>query len=576
MALVRRNIIVRLSGRGSLTIRPSDHVATGGEGEIFRAGSTIIKLYTDPKKMINDGMVEKIKLLSLIKHKFIVSPKGIVFDDGGRSIGYYMDYVEGEPFPRIFTNDFRQRESFDDQKASVLVARMREAVQFAHGENAILTDANELNWFMVMNANSPEPRVIDVDSWQIGRWPAKVIMPSIKDWHTKGFNELTDWFAWGIVSFQIYTGIHPYKGTLDGFERGDLERRMKANASVFSSGVRLNRAVRNFSVIPGRLLDWYTATFQSGLRSMPPSPFDRGLTTAPIVLVKHAVVSGSGLLICDKIFSDKGDKAVRVFPCGIVLLESGRLIDLNTKREIGKARSNKCEIILTDKGWFKADYDMSRIIFSVINYTNFEETGLSIRLDIKKIVRYENRIFALTESGLTELVLVGGLKPILSAGNTWGVMVNSAVWFDGVGVQDAMGASYVIIPFDDNSCAQVRVRELDGLRPVVAKAGHRFVSIAAVDKKGQYQKIELSFDGNYTGYRLWQGKVDDPNINIAILPKGVCATIVKDGELDIFVSTTGVMSRIQDGQITTEMALTNIGDRVLYIHEGELWSVRMK
>ena len=63
---------------------------------------------------------------------------------------------------------------------------------------------------------------------------------------------------------------------------------------------------------------------------------------------------------------------------------------------------------------------------------------------------------------------------------------------------------------------------------------------------------------------------------MAILPKGVSATIVRDGELDVFVPASGNMTRVQDGQVSTEMALANIGDRVVYIYEGEIWSARMK
>ena len=577
MARQVRNMNVTLSGRGRITLRPSDHVASGGEGEVFRANSTIVKLYIDPKKMVADGMAEKIKLLSLINHKFIVAPKGLVLDENGKPIGYYMDYVGGEPFSRIFTNDFPQRHGFGDKDASILVDRMRETIKFTHGQKAVLADANELNWLLVMaQKNSPEPRIIDVDSWQIGRWPARVIMPSIKDWHTKGFNELTDWFSWGIVSFQVYTGIHPYKGTLDGFERGDLEGRMRANASVFSPGVRLNRAVRNFSAIPSGLLDWYMSTFQNGQRSVPPSPFDKGLYIAPVIQVKHAVVSGGGLLVCDKIFSDKNDKAIRVFPCGVVMLESGRLIDLGLKRKIGKALSKKCEVAATDRGWLKADYADAGISFSFVNAVNFEETELSVHLNIRKVLRYEDRIFAVTDDGISEIVFRVALKPVLSVGNTWGVMVNSTSWFDGVGIQDAIGATYIIAPFDENSCAQIRARELDGLRAVNAKAGHRFVSVVALDKKGQYHKLEFSFDKNYASYRLWRGKTDDSEINMAILPKGVSATIVRDGELDVFVPASGNMTRVQHGQVSTEMILANIGDRVVYIYEGEIWSARMK
>ncbi|QQG46606.1 MAG: hypothetical protein HYY55_02050 [Candidatus Niyogibacteria bacterium] len=578
MARFLKNIKVKLDGRGELTIHPSgDHVATGGEGSIYRAHGTAVKLYLDSTKMSRDDMAEKIKLLSGIKHEYIVAPKGLVFDERGKVAGFYMDFVEGEPFMRLFTNDFRARQGFTDKDASILTDRMRETISFAHSFGAILVDPNELNWKAVLARNSgPEPRIIDVDSWQIARWPARAIMPSIRDWHSKDFNKLTDWFSWGVVSFQIYTGIHPYKGTLDGFERGDLERRMKANASVFSPGVRLNRAVRDFSVIPGKLLDWYVATFQNGQRSIPPSPFDKSLMTAPAVQVKHAVISGSGLLICDKIFSDKSDKAIRVFPCGVVLLESGRLIDLNTRREIGLVKSKKCEVVDAGRGWLKADYDGFKPLFSFISAANFEETELSIHLNVREILRYENRIFAVIEDGLCELVVRGALKPVMSAGNTWGATVNSITWFDGAGIQNAMGASFIIAPFGDNACAQVRVRELDGLCPISAKAGPRFISIVAVDKNGQYQKIELSFDKTYASYRVWHGQTDDPDINIAILPKGVCAAIVRDGELDVFVPATGNVSRVQDGQISTEMALTNIGDRVLYIYEGEIWSARMK
>jgi len=179
--------------------------------------------------MLREGLVGKIKLLSKLQHKFIVAPTGIVQSKNGKPIGFCMPFSSGEPLPRVFTNDFRVRTGFDDKDASVLVHRMREVVQFAHSNRALLIDANEMNWLAVLAGNKgPEPRVIDVDSWAIGQWSAKVIMPSIRDWHAKQFDQNTDWFAWGIVTFQIYTGIHPYKGKLVGFKPSEMEKRMKA------------------------------------------------------------------------------------------------------------------------------------------------------------------------------------------------------------------------------------------------------------------------------------------------------------------------------------------------------------
>ena len=101
-----------------------------------------------------------------------------------------------------------------------------------------------------------------------------------------------------------------------------------------------------------------------------------------------------------------------------------------------------------------------------------------------------------------------------------------------------------------------------------------FVDIG-LDKAGTYRKLELTFDRTYTSYRAWIGDTDGADLNLAILDKGVCANIVDDGELAIFVPANGQLNRVQDKQIATDMALTNWGDRVVYIRDGEVWGVRM-
>lgn len=575
---IKGNKKVELQGRGPLVITANDHVATGGEGSIYRpSGSrTIIKLYTDTQKMRRDGMPEKISLLSKMQHPYIIAPIGLVLD-GANPIGYFMSFAKGEPLSRVFTTSWRERESFEDKDALVLIDRMQQTVKEAHKHHAVMVDANELNWIVVSGKQKePEPRVLDVDSWAIGRWPATVIMPSIRDWHAKRFDEKSDWFAYGIVSFQVLTGIHPYKGKLDGYKLGELERRMKENASVFTSGVQLNNAVRDFSCIPGPLLDWYIATFQQGMRSIPPSPFDTGLALAKVARIARAVVTAVGSLHYEKLWSDTSDSVVRIFPCGVVLTKSGKLIDLASLKKIGTAKSHECEVVENSGYWLKADKDGDTLLFSSINMSSLKEEALSFCLKGSDVFRYENRIFVKGDQGLTEVSLKIFGKTILAPGQTWGVMMNSTKWFDGVGIQDAMGATYVVAPFGDRSCALIRVRELDGLRPVMAKAGNRYVVIMTVDKKGQYQKVELTFDREYKTYQVWKNGSDSPDINMAILPKGVAAIIVEDGELNIFVPTSGQLRKIPDKQISTQMTLANWNDRVVYISKGAVWSMKVK
>jgi hypothetical protein len=407
-----------------------------------------------------------------------------------------------------------------------------------------------------------------------GKVPAQIAkMPSIRDWHSKLVSRESDWFAWGVVTFQVFTGIHPYKGGLNGYKPVDLERRMKANASVFTPGVRLNRAVRDFSCVPGPLLDWYAATFQEGERALPPSPHQKGLPSKAAQTLR-AVTTTTGLLVHEKIL-DGSDKAIRAFFCGIVLLESGKLVELGSRRVIGIAKSRDCEVVNAGGYWLKAEKGQEWE-FTSINRTTLREEKLSFDVRARGLVRYENRLFLVTDRGLSELSLKTLGRPILAVGETWGVMTNSTSWFDGLGVQDAMGSAFLIVPFGDGSVGQIRVKELDKLRPVAAKAGNRFVALTCVDEDGNYRKLELSFTRDYKTHILWQQGTQTLDLNMAILPKGVVATVVDDGELVVFVPKSGVVNKVRDKDITTDITLFNWEDKVVYIKDGEIWSVRMK
>lgn len=569
---------MELECRGPLTLRPTDYVRQGGEGVIYRANQTVIKIYHDPEAARRSGMADKIRLLSGFRHPYIVAPQGCVADDNRKFIGLHMPYVDGEPLPRVFTNDFRWRTGFGDGEAKRLVERMRETIRFAHDNGAVLTDANELNWFVILpGLNGPEPRVIDVDSWAVGRWPAKVIMPSIRDWHTAGFNRLTDWFAWGVVTFQILAGIHPYKGTLAGYRRGDIEARMKANASVFSPKVALNHAVRDFSCIPSPLLDWYRSAFQNGERSIPPSPYASGMGVSPSARVMHVIVKTTGALVFDELFHDPNDPALRIFPSGAVMLASGRLVDLATKHAITSVQSRRAEVSRVAGGWLIADWAGNQPHFSFLDErTRFVES-LPIVLRGQGLVRYENRLFVITESELAELGFRYVGKPLLSVSQRIQILRPKATrWFDGVGIEEALGAQFLIVPFGENSCATVRVKELDGLTPVAAKAGERFAAVIAADKNGTYRRLDFAFGHDYRAYDVAQSDADGPDLNIAILPRGVCATVIDDGEMIVFVPSSGERKRIQDRAITADMLLAYWDDRVVYIQSGRVWSVRMR
>jgi len=176
------------------------------------------------------------------------------------------------------------------------------------------------------------------------------------------------------------------------------------------------------------------------------------------------------------------------------------------------------------------------------------------------------------KEGITELKLEKFATPILAIGTTWQALTSSTKWFDGVGIQDALGASYIIAPHGEGRLSYIRARELDGMRPVTARGGERFITVVAADRKGELYRLEFTFDKEYVSYKLTREEVDTPELVLAILPKGVVATIQKDGELKIFVPCA-TERLIADRTISTDEPFFAWGNIVVLVRGGNAWKI---
>lgn len=575
MSLITSPTKVTLEGHGLVTLRPSDYVTQGGEGAIYRKDKYIIKLYLDPQKMVRDGMTDKVRLLAKsLTHPSIVAPRGIVTGNG-QALGYFMPYVAGEAYPKLFTNDGRAEVGFTDESVKHLARQMQEVITAAHSGGALLVDGNELNWLAdVSNPKQPVPYAIDVDSWQIDRFKASVIMPSIRDWHSPTINTATDWFAWGIVSFLLFTGIHPYKGTLPGYKPSELERRMRDNASVFNGGVRLNKTVRDFSTIPGPLLSWYEATFKDGLRTLPPSPFLTGQTNTTVGRVLRMVTTSNGGLVYEKIY-ETTSPIVSVWPCGLLRTKHGDLHDLTHKRQVGSTTASRMAAVSCTDGWLLAERTEGTWSFRHLRGDG-QSTTLASYLNVETVFRSSNRLFAVTEHELVELTVQDFGKPLLMPGHRWSIMGNATTWYRGVGVADLLGSLHLIIPSGTDGITQVKVPELNGVRIIGASGSGRFVEVMTVTGQGDYEAIRFLFTSDLSSYHVTRHTRDEPTQNLVVLPKGVVAEIITDGELSLLVPQSGEQKLISDKDIATTMHLGNLSDRVIYRHDNAVWSVRMR
>lgn len=579
---------VYIPGKGELTLSDADHVATGGEGSVYIKKGLAIKLFLDPAKARSGGMEEKIQLLSAIQHPFIVAPQTPVYDAQQQMIGYVMPVAAGLPLMKTFANSWRDQNNFGQPESVKLVENMREAVTFAHGLNALMVDGNEFNYL----ADGVKPQLIDVDSWQVGRFKATALMPSIRDYHSAEFTPGSDWFAWAIVSFQVFSGIHPYKGTHPDFKKGDLEARMRANASVFDSRVRLNSAVRDFAAIPQALRRWYEDVFQQGDRSAPPSAF---LSQAAPALTRklRVVTTGSGQVRHDRVLGLSGEVR-HVSGNGVAFYVEGgqwKAFDLQRKQPLSTLSSPQIEALFANKAALVRHQSQ----FVYIEAQNNELRGLVMAADADpqpretatgrlacvadKLVVMGNRVFALNaqnENGMTELSVdsIGG-RVLLSVKTAWPVLVQSTRFFDGFGVLDALGKPFVVVP-QDAALVILRAPALTDYRVVSGfSRGAQCVMLHALSRNdGKLYRLQLrAGPGQFE--LVDRSVVDEPELNATVNAKGILVSIPDDGELTVLNTMGSGAKQVQDASISKEMTLFSLPDGIYYYRGMDVYRLSL-
>lgn len=551
---------VHLPGKGEVALTQTDYLATGGEGLVYAKGGYVYKLYLDPAGARARGIEDKLKLLRAIQHPHIVAPTDVLLNTQHEVVGFYMPQASGVPLVKTFTNAWRDPKNFGLKESLALVENMRLAVEAAHQFGAVLVDANEMNYL----ADGTAPRLLDVDSWQIGPHKASAIMPSIRDLHSADFTPLTDWFSWAVVSFQVLAGIHPYKGVHPDFKRGDLQARMLANASVFDPRVSVNAGVRDYTTLPGALLDWYRDVFQHGLRSAPP-----GVHAARVVAPapKRATRTPTSQTVSHDVLVQLEGDVVEVLSCGVALWRgpggAGILYayDLQRKKNLPSLTPPQLEAL--HHGLAALMRCAGGLFYASLNNTsgNPQRSGISGHLvpaerdpmpltatkDAKllpslaqRLVTFGNRLFAVnanSDRGLTEIAVDRmGAHTVLSVRASWPFLAQAATVFATMAVFDALGMPFLVLPVGDS----VRVDKASGL------ASYRLVDAFMVSpdyvlalaygrKDGQTYRLTLCRSGAQQGFEITATEpTDEMTLNVAVNEQGIGVEVLANCELAVF------------------------------------------
>jgi hypothetical protein len=539
----------------NISLTKQDFLAAGGEGSIYIKGSTAYKIYADPHKMIPVG---KIQELSILTDPNIIKPEAIILSNH-KPVGYTMRFVKDtHALCQLFTKSFKDRYGLTSDMCLDLMRQMQRTIHHIHSHNILIVDLNEMNF--LSNNKFDEVFFIDVDSYQTSHYQATALMESVRDRHSKSFNEGTDWFSFAIVTFQLLIGIHPYKGKHPKIKT--LDERMEHNISVFNKDVGVPQSCLSFNTIPKPYLDWYMATFERGLREPPPMDMSKSIAVAVA-----SVITGSNNFEIKELFSCKWDiyQYARYLQ-GECLVGNG--ICFNRRHYL--ADGMPCHI-----GFFGSTPIAARIKNDQVELINVRtQQGITTQISAEKLMSYNSRIYAKSGENILEIQLFGAeAQPVAGTKVVGKVLGHATQVFTGIIIQNLLGTYYASIFPEEGKCIQERLAFLDGYRIIDAKYDNGVIMAVGI-RNGKYDRFIYCADSQQLK------KVEDisfSGLNFVVLDSGVCVSINEHGQVELFnKNDITKMKVIDDPAIHGGLKLFSDGAQVLAANGNKLCSIKMR
>jgi len=543
-------------------------VAAGGEAKVFAKDGVGYKIFLDPRKMIP---LQKIDELSVLADPHIIKPESALLDKKKKPVGYTMQFVEDtHALCQAFTRAFKDRNGITPDNSLLLVRKIQFLLKHIHLHDILAVDINELN--LLLSEDFEDVFWIDTNSFQTPSFPATAIMEMIRDRHSKKFTQGTDWFSFAVTSFQFLIGAHPYRGRHPDYGKKEVDRRMQDNVSAFNPKASLPSVCYPFDVIPEVYRKWYKAVFERGERCAPPEDL---VAVAAIIAPQVAKVVGTDNFEIQEI-ADFIEEVLRFESVqGIRVTECPNYIYVD-KKKIGK--QNKANVVVTPI--------LSRPIAVILSGGMLNFVDITRRRQVrsttacKDFMVHEGRVYVKYGESVSEIEFVEiGDNVTHAVGSPMANVLDQATYmFDGVVVQNLLGAYHISLFPEPGEHHQIRIKELDEYRVVDAKFDKNVLMVIG-EKAGKYDRFIFRFSSNYRSYD--QRVIEDvavAGLNFVVLDTGVCACVNEDEELELFASkkdSTGV-KQVDDPAISSDIKLFKDGTKLLFGKGNKLYHIKMK
>lgn len=553
---------VFVKGQGTVSLDKNHFVAKGGEGDIYVRGDVAYKLFHDKKKVLPSS---KIRELSRIDDDRVIKPDAVVLARaGGGAIGYAMPFVnDAEPLCRLFPRSFKERHGLDAPAVYRIIEDLAARIRSVHAGGALVVDLNEMNFLVRLSTQAVF--AIDADSYQTASHPATAIMPAIQDPRTTSapFDELSDWFSFAVLSFQLLVGVHPYKGKHPQVK--GLVERMQRGLSVLGQAVKLPPVAYPLDVIPDTWRAWYHAVLENHERHAPP----QSMTGAPVVIAPAPLASQTEL---------STELLLELDSPILGLTTAGRELCLITADGV----------FVGDKRVFGA-VPLGAVLGStplgrpVVAWRHGDElmivdvgggVKLETALGADDIMTSGDRIYVKHTDKILEVVFKDVGKTVVTSSRLVAkVLPHATRLFDGVAIQSLLGSSYASLFPASGAHLQVRLPELDGLHILEARAdGGRdrgvVLIVVARDRAGDDVRLVFRVAPDGKSYDASVSALPMPmGVAFAVLDSGLCIALTERGELEAFPATVAATAR-------RDIAATLSADVHLTGHHGQLLCTR--
>lgn len=553
-----------------ISLTQKDYVAEGGEGVVYRKGDIGYKIYHDPKKMLPLG---KIKELSVISNPNIIRPVNVIVDACGNNIGYTMRFIKDSwAMCQAFTRPFRDRHGISHDMIRNIVLSLKEIFDTVHKADILIVDANEMNFLLSKDFKTVYG--IDADSYQTKHYPCPAIMPSIRDWTITppNWTEGSDWFSFACVSFQLFTGVHPYKGQHPTVKK--MEEMMKANISVFDKDVKIPKVAYDFSVIPKPYLDWYKNIFVKGERTCPPQDFAG--TPVYIAPVKIKKVGTGSLVVMTEIFLYDSDIVRFWVGFGQNIVQTKNRIWIN-KQQYGLGLKTIHGLGFTNSG--KPVIAESSNEGKLNLYCIPDQKEIIYNCDCEEVNSCDGRIYFRNGDHVFELILTEvGNSIIASSKIAVNISSNSSKLFRGFVYQSLLGSVFISCLEKGGAAYQIRIPELDKYR-FIDGSYENGVLMAIVEKNGRYNRMIFRFDENFSTYDIRIiADIQPQGLNFTVLDSGVCVSFTEEEKLELFSKKkdSKALKEIDDKSIPDGICLGKDSGVLLFSDGNKLSSMKMQ